>query len=200
MTIRLIRMACASAVFAAGACSPRPETPSAADVTTARQAALDFDIGLKRDVLNRLEREEDPVAVYLAYRDHAPSYARQISERFGFEFSRVSLRPRNPSNVADDWERQQIETFQFWREAGMDPAVIESAAIVEEGEGSGRVKIFRWMRPLAIDEPCMTCHGDAIDPRILKLLAQEYPLDEATGYYETEIAGAYSVSRALESQ
>ena len=43
----------------------------------------------------------------------------------------------------------------------------------------------------------MFCHGDAPNTRILELLAQEYPLDEATGYYETEIGGAYSVSKVL---
>jgi hypothetical protein len=29
------------------------------------------------------------------------------------------------------------------------------------------------------------------------MLAQEYPLEEATGYYDTEIIGAYSVTRLL---
>jgi hypothetical protein len=56
------------------------------------------------------------------------------------------------------------------------------------------------MRPLVADEPCMACHGDEPDPRLLKLLAQEYPLDEATGYYESEILGAYSVTKALEEK
>jgi hypothetical protein len=200
MAFRFVRMAVALAACVACACTPEPETPSVDDLLAARQAALDFDVRLKRDVLDRLERDEDPVAVYLSYRDHAPSFAREISERMGFEFSRVSLRPRNTASAADDWEREQIETFQFWREAGLDPAVMESAAIVVEGEGEGKTKVFRWMRPVAIDEPCMVCHGDAIDPRVLTLLAQEYPLDEATGYYETEIAGAYSVSKAVDEQ
>lgn len=197
MPFRFVTLWCAI-VFVAGACTPKPELPAAADVVAARQAALEFEVRLKRDVLDRLERGDDPVAVYLAYRDQAPLLAREISARSGLEFSRVSLRPRNTSSAADDWEREQIESFQFWREAGIDPAVMDSAAVMVEGEGDGRTKVFRWMRPLAIDEPCMVCHGDAIDPRILKLLAQEYPLDEATGYYETEIAGGYSVSKALD--
>ncbi len=185
------------AALATCACRAEPEPPEVADLLLARQAALAFDMRFKMDVLDRLDRGEDPVAVYLSYRDHVPSFGKEISERFGFEFSRVSLRPRNPSSAADDWEREQIETFQFWREAGLDPAVMESSAIVEEGEGRGKTKVFRWARPLAIEEACMACHGDQIDSRILKLLAQEYPLDEATGYYETEIGGAYSVSKAV---
>jgi hypothetical protein len=177
----------------AGACAPEPETPSPGDLLVARQAALSFDVRLKMEMLDRLERDEDPVAVYLSYRDHVPAYAKEISDRLGLEFSRVSMRPRNPLNTADDWEREQFALFEYWRETGRDPAIMESAAIVEEGG----TKMFRWMRPLAADEPCMACHGDEIDPRLLKMLAQEYPLDEATGYYDTEIIGAYSVTKAL---
>jgi hypothetical protein len=182
------------AVAALGACTPAPETPDPGDLLVARQAALGFDSRLRMDIMDRLERDEDPVAVYMSYRDHAPGYAKDISERLGLDFSRVSLRPRNPLNAADDWERQQFAQFEFWRETGRDPTVMESAAIVEE---EGR-KLFRWMRPLSADEGCMICHGDELDPRLLKLLAQEYPLDEATGYYETEILGAYSVTKVLE--
>ena len=179
--------------FAIGACTPEPETPDPGDLLVARQAALGFDVRYRMEILDRLERDEDPVAVYMSYRDHVPGYAKEISERLGLEFSRVSMRPRNPLNSADDWEREQFALFEFWRETGRDPTVMEGAAIVEE---EGR-KLFRWMRPLVADEPCMACHGDAPDPRLLKLLAQEYPLDEATGYYETEILGAYSVTKVL---
>ena len=182
-----------AAALTIAACAPEIATPSPGDLLVARQAALGFDVRLKMEMLDRLERDEDPVAVYMAYRDHVPDYAKEISERLGLEFSRVSMRPRNPLNAADDWEREQLALFEYWRETGRDPTVMESAAIVEEGD----TKVFRWMRPLAADEPCMACHGDKVDPRILKMLAQEYPLDEATGYYDTEIIGAYSVTRLL---
>lgn len=175
------------------ACSPEPPQPDPADLMLARQAALAFDQRLKKEIVDRLERGEDPIAVYLAYRDNVPSYARRIAEQLGVEFDRVSLRPRNPSSLADEWEEKKIEEFQFWREAGVDPDVMETAEILEE-DG---VRVFRWLRPVSIGEPCMVCHGDAIEARILKLLAQEYPLDGATGYYETEIVGAYSVRKAL---
>jgi hypothetical protein len=183
-----------AAAFAA--CTPAPGTPDPGDLLIARQAALGFDVRYRMEILDRLERDEDPVAVYMSYRDHVPGYAKEIGERLGLEFSRVSMRPRNPLNSADDWEREQFALFDYWRDTGRDPTVMESAAIVEEG---GR-KLFRWMRPLVADEPCMACHGDEPDPRLLKLLAQEYPLDEATGYYETEILGAYSVTKVLEEK
>jgi hypothetical protein len=190
------RLWLALVALALGACTPEPETPDPSDLLVARQAALAFDVRLKMEILDRIERDEDPVAVYMSYRDHVPGYAKEISERLGLEFSRVSMRPRNPLNAADDWEREQFTQLEFWRETGRDPTVMESSAIVEE---DGR-KLFRWMRPLTADEPCMVCHGDELDPRLLKLLAQEYPLDEATGYYDTEILGAYSVTKVLEEK
>jgi hypothetical protein len=190
----IARLCCVVAFAAFGGCTPEPETPDPGDLLVARQAALSFDVRYRVEMLDRLERDEDPVAVYMSYRDHVPGYAKEISERLGLEFSRVSMRPRNPLNSADDWEREQFAQFEFWRETGRDPTTMESAAIVEE---EGR-RLFRWMRPLSADEACMACHGDELDPRLLKLLAQEYPLDEATGYYETEVLGAYSVTKVLE--
>ena len=192
------RLWLAPVALALCACTPAPETPDPGDLLVARQAALAFDTRLRMEMLDRIERDEDPVAVHMSYRDHVPGYAKEISERLGLEFSRVSMRPRNPLNSADDWEREQFAMFEFWRETGRDPSVMETAAIVEEEE-SGR-KLFRWMRPLVADEACMVCHGDKLDPRLLKLLAQEYPLDEATGYYDTEILGAYSVTKILEEE
>jgi hypothetical protein len=190
------RLCCVLAFAALGGCTPEPETPDPGDLLVARQAAVGFDVRFRMEILDRLERDEDPVAVYMSYRDHVPIFAKEIGERVGLEFSRVSTRPRNPLNSADDWEREQFALFEYWRETGRDPTVMESAAIVEE---EGR-KLFRWMRPLVADEPCMACHGDEPDPRLLKLLAQEYPLDEATGYYETEILGAYSVTKVLDEK
>jgi hypothetical protein len=65
--------------------------------------------------------------------------------------------------------------------------------IVQEGEET----VFRWMQPVRMMDTCLTCHGEAIDQRIKLLLAQEYPLDEAAGYSEGQIGGAYSVRKVL---
>jgi hypothetical protein len=144
------------------------------------------------EILDRLEREEDPVAVYLAYRDNVPGWAKEIGAKFGVEFSRTALRVRNPANAPDDWETRQMELFEFSREAGLDPTAMEVSEIVaEDGQ-----KVFRWIRPVVMDEACLTCHGEEIDPRLVTLIGQEYPLDEAIDYHETELGGAYSISKA----
>jgi Protein of unknown function (DUF3365) len=190
------RIVLASVVATASlaACAPRKEIPDPALVLAARKAAVAFETKLKMDIIDRLDRDEDPVAVYQAYVDHVPGYAKEISKTLGIDFSRTAERVRNPDNGPDDWERDQLELFKFLTDAGIDASTLETAEVVKQG----KTREFRWIRPLVMGEPCMVCHGDQVDPKILKLLAQEYPLDEATGYYSNEVGGAYSVRILLE--
>lgn len=181
----------AAAVLAG--CAPKVEQPAAADIQSARQAALSFEQQLKREITTRLERNEDPVAVYMSYADHAPEWAREISNRLELDFSRTALGVRNPANAPDDWEKRQLETFSFLMDSGLDPDTFEISEIVQEGEET----VFRWLQPVRMVDTCLTCHGEAIDQRIKLLLAQEYPLDEAAGYSEGQIGGAYSVRKVL---
>jgi hypothetical protein len=188
-----LRLVAWAGIAFAAACSPQPLQPNAEDILAARQAALAFEARMRMEIVQRLEREEDPVAIYLAYRDNVPGWAKEIGGKLGVEMSRTALRVRNPTNAPDDWETRQMELFEFSREAGLDPGTMEVAEIVEENGA----KVFRWIRPVVMEEGCITCHGEEIDPRLVTLINQEYPLDEAIDYHETELGGAYSVSKAL---
>ncbi|MDP3495905.1 MAG: DUF3365 domain-containing protein [Hyphomonadaceae bacterium] len=179
--------------LAAAACEPRAERPAEADILAARQAALSFDQRLRREIIDRIVREEDPVAVYLAYADNVPGWGTEISNAARLDFSRTALGVRNPASAPDDWERRQMELFNFLADSGQDPESFEAAEIVQEGKET----VFRWLRPVVMGEACLTCHGEALDSRIKLLLGQEYPLDEAEGYSEGQLGGAYSVRKVL---
>lgn len=178
----------------ATSCAPAIEQPTAASLLAARQAALEFEQRMSREIVSRLERGEDPVAVWLAYADQVPGWGRQISNLIEAEVSRTALGVRNRANAPDDWERQQMEQMSFMLDAGIDPETLDVAVIRQEGEE----KVLRWMRPILMAEDCLLCHGEAIDPRVKLLLGQEYPLDEATGYAAGQLGGAYSVRQVLE--
>ena len=77
MRTHALSLACA--VIAAAACTPRVEPPPAASIRSARQAALTFDQRMMREIIARLQRDEDTVAVWLAYADHVPDWGREIS-------------------------------------------------------------------------------------------------------------------------
>jgi Protein of unknown function (DUF3365) len=191
---KISALAClALACFGPGACQKKPPQPDPADIQAARHAALTLDVKLRQDLLSRLDREEDPVAVYMAYRDHIDEMTREASGREKLDLSRVALRVRNPANRADEWEATQLELFQAYAEMGMDIANMETAEVVTEN----KKQVFRWIKPLQVEDSCMTCHGDAIDDRILALLRQDYAEDDATGYYAYEMLGAWSVSKPL---
>jgi hypothetical protein len=175
------------------ACQPKFEQPEASDLNAARQAALAFDRRMQLEILDRLDRGEDPVALYLAYTDHVPGWAKEISDANKFDFSRTSLDPRNPASAADAWEQRKMQEFAYMADTGLDPAAFESGEILQEGDE----KIFRWIRPMRMSEHCLACHGEQIDSRIKLLLAQEYPDDTASGYFEGQVAGAYSVRKVL---
>lgn len=175
------------------ACAPKRETPDAGDIRAARQAALSFDQRMTSEITARLDRNEDPVAVYLAYADNVPGWGKDLSDAAQIDFSRTALGVRNPADAPDAWERQQMEQMSFMLDAGVDPETLEIAEIVTEGD----TKIFRWMRPILMTDSCLACHGEAIDPRVKLLLGQEYPLDEATGYAAGQLGGAYSVRKVL---
>lgn len=177
---------------------PRKPEPSLADLQTARQAAFALDIAIRQQFMDRLERDEDPVAVYLAYRDNVPRITTETGKQFGVDLSRVSLLPRNATNAPDEWESRQLTILQFAMEAGIDAQTLELSAIVDEVIDGKKKKVFRWIKPIQMGEHCVTCHGDAVDTRILDLLKQDYPDDEATGQYEYEMRGAYSVRKVLD--
>ena len=175
------------------ACAPKRETPDAADIRAARQSALSFDQRMNAEIIVRLDRNEDPVAVYMAYADNVPGWGKALSDATQMDFSRTALGVRTPANAPDAWERQQMEQMSFMLDAGVDPSTMEIAEIVTEGE----TKLFRWMRPVLMGDSCLACHGEAIDARVKLLLGQEYPLDEATGYAAGQLGGAYSVRKIL---
>lgn len=183
----------AFAALVAAACAPRVEQPDAGSIRAARQAALQFDQRMAREIIVRLQRDEDPVAVWLAYADQVPDWGREISNAVEVEFSRTALGVRNPANAPDDWERQQMEQMSFMLDSGLDAETLDVAEIRYEGDE----KVFRWMRPILMTEECLVCHGENIGHRVRLLLGQEYPLDEATGYAANQLGGAYSVRQVL---
>jgi diguanylate cyclase (GGDEF)-like protein len=63
------------------------------------------------------------------------------------QFRITSLKPLNPNNAPDDWERQALETFER--------GATEHFAVVEESGG----RVLRYMGRLATERACLTCHA-----------------------------------------
>ena len=74
----------------------------------------------------------------------------EIAEKDGlFKFRITSLKPLNPGNAPDGFERAALEAF----------ARRESAEIIELKKRDGRF-FNRYIAPLYVDRSCLGCHGD----------------------------------------
>src|SRR5579871_5888937 len=115
-----------AAPIALAGCTPKPPKIDPATLQLARQAGVMLEQKFQTDIVARLERGEDPVAIYVAYRDHAQEMTHQVIEKTGVPIRRVNDRVRDRSNIADDYESQQLTKFQFEVDGGMDAATLET--------------------------------------------------------------------------
>ena len=81
-----------------------------------------------------------------------PSFmTRMISELMAnshvARFHLTSLKPINPANAPDPWERESLARFE--------KGIAETSLIVTQGE-----ELFRYMAPLNTEKVCLRCHAE----------------------------------------
>ena len=111
-----------------------------------------------------------------------------MSIAFNASIKRVSDKPRNPINMANDNETAFINELKQKISKGekMTPKFTES-----DGKITGYF-------PIETNAMCLQCHGSKdldINPNVLKKIAQLYPKDQATGYKENQIRGIFVVTQ-----
>lgn len=114
----------------------------------------------------------------------APAIARQLSEESGAMVRRTALRARNPDARPDATE-EKIMTG--WLDAPLDDEGRPQRWTAQE-DGD-----FRFMRAIPAMPMCLTCHGDDIAPAVQQAIQAHYPEDQATGFAEGDLRGAFSI-------
>lgn len=107
---------------------------------------------------------------------------------FNATLKRVSDKPRNPLNKANDNETAFINELKEKISKGekLTPKFTES-----DGEITGYF-------PIETNTMCLQCHGSKdldIKPNVLKKIVQLYPKDQAIGYKENQIRGIFVVKQ-----
>lgn len=186
------------AVLHSTGCAPTPEgsgVPTGVSRTEvppgplerARQAADALTVDLKAALMDRMVDEGPVSAVQVCSTVAQELVAAHAAE--GLSVRRVSVKFRNPADAPDDYERRALTDLENRQGAGALPQEI-SEVIDEDG-----ARRLRYMRPIVVQEICLTCHGDpdGIDPEVRRLLRERYPEDLAVGYREGDLRGAVSV-------
>jgi ribosomal protein S8 len=122
----------------------------------------------------------------------APQIAKQLSADTGWDVTRVSLKPRNDNTAtADEFERTVLESFEKRQQQG-EPVKKLVFSILNDAS-------FRFMKAQAVEAVCLNCHGENIQPAVMRALEKHYPNDVATGYQLGDIRGAFSLTKSLAS-
>jgi hypothetical protein len=112
-------------------------------------------------------------------RVEAPRLAQQASTD-EITVGRTSHRLRNPANAPETWMLPFIAEFQ-----ALDAAPGRSRTVDLGARGTGYVEAI-YTQPL-----CLTCHGENVDPALLKKIREHYPDDAATGFRAGELRGLF---------
>lgn len=119
-------------------------------------------------------------------KEEAPRIARRLSDQSGAIVARTSLKTRNPANASEPWQREILERFARQRAVGKEASSLEHFERTEDGGA-------RYMKGIATQPLCLTCHGSALAPDVRETLARLYPQDAATGFSIGDLRGALSI-------
>ena len=114
----------------------------------------------------------------------APAIAARLSAETGAVVGRTALRVRNPASVPDPATRAHLEAL---------------AAAPTTADGKPRTMVWRsadgatdhYLRAIPLKAPCAACHGESVAPEVKSAIAKRYPADQATGFREGELRGAF---------
>lgn len=116
---------------------------------------------------------------------HALSLTDSIGKLHKTSIRRVSDKPRNPKNQANQEELKVIEKFK--------------ANLTNEAEAEGQLSYVNdsvyYYYPIVTNTMCLQCHGstDQIAKKTMAGIHQLYPADKAIGYKENEVRGIWSI-------
>jgi len=182
------------ALLLAIACSPvltlAADAPAAPEwIEQSRQLAQQLGGELKAE-LGRAINEGGPVAAVSVCKTRAPAIAARLSAESGAVVGRTALRVRNPANAPDDLQRAVLEQFSGELSSGKFEGPLEAAFEINRG---GQVE-RRYMRAIPTDTLCLACHGPVLAPELASVIKRDYPDDQATGFEQGQLRGAFSVT------
>jgi len=163
------------------------------------EEARQFSTQIVNQVRSELFKELDrtgPIRAIVVCKYSVPEITSSISRQSGMRVTRVALKPRNRAlGEADSWEQKVLLDFEKKVAKGEKADNLEFAEMVQEPAG----KSLRYMKALAMAQPCMLCHGplSQISEGVRAQLASEYPNDKAVEYQIGQVRGGVSVKKSI---
>ena len=156
-------------------------------LTEAQQRVHQFASNLK-SALQAGMMQSGPVGAMAICHTASPSLAASGSTD-GWVLGRTSLHVRNPNNTPDVWEQSVLQDFE--RQLMNGAKISDLVATRIDGD------TFRMMKAIPTASVCLSCHGTNIGADVTAKIDEVYPMDQARGYAEGDIRGAFSVKKTL---
>ncbi|MEM7400293.1 MAG: DUF3365 domain-containing protein [Pseudomonadota bacterium] len=157
-----------------------------------RHLAKTYGKGLK-SALVRAMKAGGPETAIAVCNVAAPEIAKRNTDSSGWSLGRTALKLRNPANAPDDWERSVLLQFEDKIAQGADVAALEH---YETTTKDGK-PLFRYMKAIPTQGPCLTCHGSNVSPSAKAKISELYPKDQATGFALGELRGAFTITQPV---
>ena len=161
-----------------------------AAVQKSQEAMKEFGMTLKATLQAAMKEGGVMNAIPVCHTE-APKIAQQMSEKYGVDIHRTSLKPR--ATPPSEWEMVVLEGFEKDKAAGKPVADLVWKEVVEVNG----TPTLRMMKAIGTEDVCLTCHGTAINPEVQAKIQALYPNDKAVGFKAGDMRGAFSVSAAL---
>lgn len=136
---------------------------------------------------------EGPSGAVRVCRHLAPDTAAQLGAETGWEIRRTAFKVRNPDNRPRPEELAILRGYAAREAAGQSLALMESVRVIER-DGTPTI---HYMKAIPVKEPCLACHGSELDPEVAATLRETYPEDQAVGFAEGDLRGAFSFYKPL---
>jgi hypothetical protein len=169
------------------------DDPMASHTARAVAAVKEFARTLQGELKAAMSEGGAPHAISVC-NEKAPGIASSISAETGYMLSRVSLKNRNPDQAASGWNKSVLEEFEARLANGEEIDKLVFKTIVTNEDGSQE---FRMMKAIPTGKVCLNCHGSEIKDEVTSKLDELYPEDNARGYKEGDIRGAFVVTKTL---
>lgn len=158
----------------------------------AKELTQKFGKTLKSELVKGMSAGGAENAISVCY-EKAPEIAENLSQESGWIISRTSLKARNKNNTPDDWEKSVLLEFERLNESEVDQNSLVYSEVIEKNG----TQVFRFMKAIPTDAVCLTCHGSNIKDEVAVKIKELYPEDNATGFKQGDIRGAFSLSKII---
>ena len=168
--------------------SPKLTDALEADIITQGNKATAALFGELSAKLQAAMQSGGPEKAITVCKEIAQPTTENTSDTFAnLKLTRISLKPRNPSNSADTFDQKILHE---WEQNISEGTQLPDAVVKLKSVPSAV-----YYNPILTGEICLNCHGDraTFPPTFQAKLKQLYPNDQATGYKTGHLRGAFRV-------